>query len=193
MRSVTSNRTSPDHALQRRRSAVTTCASNHHHFSAHQHSPRLLRLSLSLGALGFAKRAVKITLLLILLLHASALARWPIYTPEKLVADFEVDRFYPGPISQTGWTMEASGGRVYHRATLNAQAELLADHGISAFPSAFALLDHKEAYMRYIGAKALQSITGLTPDWFYFQTPDEKAWAVDAKRQWKRWYDAQPK
>lgn len=37
---------------QRTRSAVTGCASNHRHLSAHRHSLRLLRASLTLGALG---------------------------------------------------------------------------------------------------------------------------------------------
>jgi hypothetical protein len=141
---------------------------------------------------------MKTVLLLLLVLAAPALARWPIFTPEKLVADFEANRFYPGPVARTGWTMEASGGRVYHRADLNAQAELLADHGIAAFPSAFALLDHKEGYMRYIGVKALQTITGLNPTWYYFGTPGEAfngnvKWAEHAKRIWKEWYDKHKK
>jgi hypothetical protein len=57
-RSMTHHRTirnrteSPNNALQRTRSAVTACAPNHRHLSTHPHRPRLLRASLSLGALG---------------------------------------------------------------------------------------------------------------------------------------------
>jgi hypothetical protein len=122
----------------------------------------------------------------------------PAKSPEALVADFEAGRFFPGPINRSGWTMEISTGGSYHRADLNRQAEELAGHGIKAFPAAFALLDHREMYMRYIGVKTLQSITGLSPDWFYFGTPGQPfagkdTWSDDAKRQWKEWYGKQPK
>jgi hypothetical protein len=118
--------------------------------------------------------------------------------PEALVADFEAGRFLPGPINRTGWTMETSTGRSYHRADLNRQAQELAGYGIKAFPTAFALLDHREMYMRYIGVKTLQSITSLSPEWFYFGTPGKPfngnaTWSDDAKREWKEWYDKQPK
>ncbi|HEV7405673.1 MAG TPA: hypothetical protein VGO11_22205 [Chthoniobacteraceae bacterium] len=122
----------------------------------------------------------------------------PAKAPEALVADFEAGRFLPGPINRTGWTMETSTGGSYHRADLNRQAQELAGHGIKAFPTAFALLDHREMYMRYIGVKTLQSITMLSPDWFFFGTPGtpfngKTTWSDEAKRQWKEWYDKQPK
>ena len=93
--------------------------------------------------------------------------------------------------------METSTGRFYHRADLNRHAHELASHGIKAFPIAFALLDHREMYMRYIGVKTLESISGLRPTWFYFATPGEpgrdakqsRTWADDAKHVWSTWYE----
>src|SRR3954470_1429579 len=103
----------------------------------------------------------------LLALAAPANARWPIYTPERLVADFEADRFYQSPYKSPNTTgheparMKASGGREYDLDELDWQAQLLADHGRAAFPAALALIDHEEGYMRYIGRKALNLITGL--------------------------------
>ena len=138
------------------------------------------------------------TIILFLLLSTTLVMAEPSKkTPEALVADFEAGHFLPGPINSTGWSMEASGGREYRRADLNRQAEELATFGIAAFPSAFALLDHREGYMRYIGVKTLERITDLHPTWFYFAAPGEPSrdashgatWADDAKRTWKTWYE----
>ena len=128
---------------------------------------------------------------------AFAVANVPKTAPDALIADFEMGRFLPGPINRTGWTMATSGGRHYHRADLNRQAEELAAHGVSAFSAACALLDHREGSMRYIGVKTLDSITGLRPPWFYFAAPGEPGpdanqsltWADDAKRVWSAWYE----
>ena len=114
--------------------------------------------------------------------------------PEALVADFEAGRFLTGPVSRTGWTMLTSDGRRYHRAVLDMQAEALSTHGIAAFSAAFGLLDHREACMRYIGARTLRKITGLDPVWYAFGIPGEPCngnadWADDAKRQWRKWHD----
>ena len=144
-----------------------------------------------------AARVMRTELLFLLLSVTFAVAEPPKKAPETLVADFEAGHFLPGPVNRTGWTMEAAGGREYHRADLNRQAEELAAHGVAAFSSAFALLDHREGYMRYIGVKTLESITDIHPTWFYFAAPGEPgrdanqslAWADDAKRVWKAWYE----
>ena len=69
----------------------------------------------------------------------------------------------------------------------------LAALGVGVFPYAFALLDHKSAYMRIIGVAALNSISGFEPVWFYSISPwdangDQTDWALEAKRTWIEWY-----
>jgi hypothetical protein len=83
--------------------------------------------------------------------------------------------------------VEESGGVV----ELN--GEDLAVLGTGVFPYAFALLDHKCAYMRIIGVTALNSISGCKAVWFYSTSPwdtngDQTDWALEAKKTWIEWY-----
>lgn len=69
----------------------------------------------------------------------------------------------------------------------------LAELGFGIYPQAFALLDHKAAYMRIIGASALNSICGLKVEWIYLQSPwdsngAQTEWALESKRIWISWY-----
>jgi hypothetical protein len=48
--------------------------------------------------------------------------------------------------------------------------------------------------MRYIAARSLEIITGVSPEFYYFREPHTSSenavdWCDNAKAEWKRWYD----
>ncbi len=93
-----------------------------------------------------------------------------------------------------GWTMEHPSGGVIQRSVLAKQCEAITPYGWRAVPELLHWLNHEEQFMRYIAARSLEIITGVSPEFYYFREPHTSSesgvdWCDKAKAEWKRWYD----
>ena len=93
-----------------------------------------------------------------------------------------------------GWTMEHPRSGVIQRSVLAKQCSAITPYGWRAVPELLNWLDHKKPFIRYIAARSLQIITGVSPEFYYFREPHTSSesavdWCDDAKAEWKRWYD----
>jgi hypothetical protein len=93
-----------------------------------------------------------------------------------------------------GWEMPFPGGKKIVRSELRKQCAAITPYGWRAVPELVKWLDHEDAFVRYIAAYSLESITGMHPTFYYFGTPHkafqgDSHWFDNAKATWSKWYD----
>ncbi len=93
-----------------------------------------------------------------------------------------------------GWEMPYPGGKKIVRSELQLQCSAITPYGWRAVPELLKWLDHKDAFVRYIAAHSLETITGLHPTFYYFGTPhhpfqSDSDWFDNSKKTWSKWYE----
>jgi hypothetical protein len=137
------------------------------------------------GEMDISKRAVE------MITHFERGALRPGYTLDGHRADSGKSTF---PVMGMGplMTIEPTESEEF-AGVVELNGEDLAALGDGIFPFAFGLLDHKFAYMRTIGAAALNRLSKRNVRWFNFESPWESSgvqsdWALIAKKEWIDWY-----
>lgn len=90
----------------------------------------------------------------------------------------------------SGWLMTVESGELFHRSTLQRQAQIFDSLGKSAVPDLLKWLGHDQIEIRYIASYALERISGLNPQFPHFATLEElviNGWLAETRAEYENW------